>query len=113
MVRSVLKWSAAAAALAIVLALASPPGAVSAAEASAAAEGSASRVETVDINAATAEQLQAVPGLGPALAQRIVEFRDKNGPFGSVDELLKVRGIGEKTLERFREYLVAGKSKKK
>lgn len=107
MFRILLKWSAAAAALALVLAVAGAPGAASA------AESSSSRVEPVDVNTATADQLEAVPGLGPALAQRIVEFREKNGPFGSVDELLKVRGIGEKTLERFREYLVAGKSKKK
>jgi len=108
MVKNALKFGAAAAAMALVLALGSPPGA-----SLSAAESASARANAIDINAASAEQLEAVPGLGPALAQRIVEFREKNGPFGSVDELLKVRGIGEKNLERFRDYLVAGKSKKK
>jgi comEA protein len=65
----------------------------------------------IDLNKATSEELQTLPGVGPALAGRIVEFREKNGPFRSVDELLKVRGIGEKSLERFRHLVSVGKAK--
>ena len=60
----------------------------------------------IDLNAASVEQLVAVPGIGKSLAQRIVDFRQKNGPFKSVDELLKVQGIGEKSLEKLRPHLV-------
>lgn len=66
----------------------------------------------VDINTATVEELMSVPGIGQVIAQRIVEFREKNGPYASVDDLLKVRGIGEKSLDRIRGRLVAGKPRK-
>ena len=46
------------------------------------------------------------------IAQRIVEFREKNGPYKAVDDLLKVQGIGEKSLTRIREKLVVGKPRK-
>jgi competence protein ComEA len=65
----------------------------------------------VDVNTASAADLQAVPGIGKALAQRIVEFREKNGPFSDVDDLVKVRGIGEKSIERLKPYLTAGAAK--
>jgi len=47
------------------------------------------------------------PGIGPSLSKRIVEFREKNGPYATVDDLLKVQGIGEKSLSHLREYLTA------
>jgi competence protein ComEA len=53
-----------------------------------------------------------VPGIGQVIAQRIVEFRDKNGPYKSIDDLLKVQGIGEKSLARIREHLSVGKPRK-
>ncbi len=65
----------------------------------------ASARNPVDLNAATSADLQAVPGIGKVLADRIVEFREKNGPFGRVDDLVKVQGIGEKSLEKLRPYL--------
>ena len=54
---------------------------------------------------------QRVPGIGEALAQRIVEFREKNGPFSQVDDLVKVRGIGEKSIVKLKPYLTAGAAK--
>ncbi len=59
----------------------------------------------LDLNQATAVQLMQLPGIGPVLAQRIVEYRDQHGPFESVEELLRVRGIGPRRLERLRPYL--------
>lgn len=75
-------------------------------------DGGQATAQSVDINTATVEQLMSVPGIGQVIAQRIVEFREKNGPYGSVDDLLKVQGIGEKSLARIRERLSAGKAKK-
>jgi competence protein ComEA len=51
--------------------------------------------EKVDLNTATQEQLEALPRIGPTLAQRILDYREEKGGFGSVQELLEVRGIGE------------------
>jgi competence protein ComEA len=56
----------------------------------------------VDLNAATAADLDALPGIGPATAAAILAHRDANGPFRSVDDLLDVRGIGEAKLEQLR-----------
>ncbi len=65
----------------------------------------------VNLNTATKEELQTLPGVGPAVAQRIVEYRAKFGPFKSVDELLEIRGIGPKKLEKIKPMvtLEAGK----
>ena len=60
----------------------------------------------INLNTATAEQLEAIPGIGPVLAQRIIEYRQMHGRFQSVDELLEVRGIGPKRLENMRPYVV-------
>ena len=61
----------------------------------------------VDINTATAEELETLDGIGPVMAQRIIDYRKKYGPFSSVDELLNVSGIGRSTLEKFRDHVVA------
>lgn len=58
----------------------------------------------VDLNAATATELEALPGVGPATASAIVEHRERNGPFTTVDELIEVRGIGEVKLEQIRPH---------
>lgn len=57
----------------------------------------------VDLNAATATQLDELPGVGPATAEAIIAHREQHGPFASVDDLLDVRGIGEAKLEALRD----------
>jgi len=59
----------------------------------------------VNVNQADAQALALLPRVGPALAGRILEFREENGPFKSIDDLLLVRGIGERTLELMKPYL--------
>jgi competence protein ComEA len=59
----------------------------------------------LDVNLASAAELERLPGVGPALAARIVEARARDGPFGSVDDLRRVRGVGGATLERLRPRL--------
>ncbi len=59
----------------------------------------------VNINAAGVEQLALLPRVGPAVAQRIVDFREENGDFKAVEDLMLVRGIGEKTFERLASYV--------
>ena len=66
---------------------------------------SAAPAQPVDLNRAAAEQLTAVPGIGKALAQRIVDFREQHGPFKKVEDLMKVRGIGEKSFEKIRPHV--------
>ena len=59
----------------------------------------------VHLNSASAEQLDALDGIGPSLAQRIVDYRDAHGGFGSIDELDEVSGIGPVRLESLRSRL--------
>jgi len=66
--------------------------------------------DKVNINTAGVDELVALPGIGRAYAERIVEYRQKNGPFKKVEDILNVRGIGEKTFERIRDRLTIGKS---
>lgn len=58
----------------------------------------------VDINTAGAAELERMPGVGPTLAKRIVDYRRAHGPFQSPDDLQRVQGIGPKTYETLREY---------
>lgn len=60
----------------------------------------------VNINTASSEELQLLPRVGPALAGRIIEFREANGPFQSVEEILAVKGIGESSFEKLEPYIV-------
>lgn len=62
----------------------------------------------INLNTATADQLTAVPGIGDKLAARIVEHRQKNGSFKSVQELMNVRGVGEKSLGKLEPFLSTG-----
>lgn len=58
----------------------------------------------ININTASSEELQKIKYIGPTLAGRIIEYRELNGPFNTLDELLEVNGIGEKKLAIIKEY---------
>jgi competence protein ComEA len=59
----------------------------------------------LNLNTATVEQLERLPGVGPVLAKRIVDFREKKGGFRRIEELLAVPGVSEKKWKALREYL--------
>ena len=60
----------------------------------------------VNINTAGAEELDGLPGIGPVLAQRIVDWRTENGPFTDAAQLLEVDGIGQTVLEGIQDFIV-------
>ena len=66
--------------------------------------------EPVDINTATAEELQSLKGIGEKKAMAIIEYRQENGPFTSIEGLTEVKGIGAKLLENNKGNLAVGKS---
>ena len=72
----------------------------------AAAADTGSGAGVVNINTADADQLQLLPRVGPALASRIISYREANGPFTTIEEILAVKGIGESSLERLEPYVV-------
>lgn len=66
---------------------------------------SAVKVQKININTASAEQLTSLKGIGPKKAQAIIEFRKKNGKFKKLEDLMLVKGIGKKTFEKIKPYL--------
>jgi competence protein ComEA len=76
------------------------------------APASAAKVSSkLDLNRASAEDFQQLPGIGPVLAQRMVEWRRQHGAFTQVDELNAVKGIGTKKLQQIRPLVTVGKPK--
>lgn len=71
-------------------------------------EGHPVREGQIDVNTATAEELDALPGIGPVKAQAIVDWRTQHGPFRYPEDLIRVRGIGEKTLAQLLERITVG-----
>jgi competence protein ComEA len=61
--------------------------------------------QTLDVNAASADQLVALPGVGPSLAQRIVDYRQQNGAFQTIDDLQNVPGIGPSKFDKLQPYV--------
>jgi competence protein ComEA len=88
----------------VALLLAAPV--ISYAEQAAAAVAPAEKAgPTVNINTATSSDLESLPGVGPKLAQRIIEYREKNGGFKKLEDLLNVQGIGEKNFLKLKSKL--------
>ena len=66
---------------------------------------------TVNINTASAAELDALPGIGAKTAALIVEYRQKNGPFKKIEELMNVRGVGEKNFLKLKPQITVGAAK--
>ena len=103
MFRSLLSSVAVSAVFALVLA--QPHTATAAAQSGSRSAAKAPFTGTVNINTASAADLQALPGIGAKTAALIVEYRQKNGPFKKVEELMNVRGIGEKNFLKLKPQL--------
>ncbi len=69
------------------------------------AAATAAPQERLDINRAAADELAELPGIGPTLAERIVAFREANGPFSAPEDLMEVDGIGEGRLAAMEDYI--------
>ena len=67
------------------------------------------RSDRLDLNRATVEELQAIPGIGPVIAQRIVAYRNENGAFREPGDLMEVAGVGEKTFARIAPLVTVGR----
>jgi len=68
-------------------------------------KGAAPAGEKINLNTATVEQLQALPGVGPSIAKSIVDYRTKVGKFNKIEEVLNVKGIGEKKFQQIKDRL--------
>ena len=82
-----------------------PTSILSAGASAASAASGASSASPLDLNAATVEQLDALPGVGPATAAAIVAYRDKHGGLRSVDELLEIKGLGASKVDALRSLV--------
>jgi competence protein ComEA len=76
-----------------------------------AAASKAAPAALVNLNTATARDLEVLPGIGERTAARIIEYRQKNGPFKKIEDLMNVGGIGEKTFLRLKPQLTVASSK--
>jgi len=65
----------------------------------------------INLNTATEAQLTSLPGIGAKAAQRILEFRQKNGSFKKIEDLMNVKGIGEKNFLKLKPYITVGSQK--
>jgi competence protein ComEA len=82
--------------------------ALSAGEQTSPAPKAAGAAALVNLNTATATQIATLPGIGEKAAQRIIEYRDKNGGFKKVEELMNVKGIGEKSFLKLKPLITVG-----
>ncbi len=67
-----------------------------------------STTELIDINIASAAELETLPGIGPTTAQKIIDYREQNGPFLSTEDIINVPGIGPGTYERIKDLITVG-----
>jgi competence protein ComEA len=82
--------------------------ALSAADQAASTPKAAGAAAVVNLNTATATQIATLPGIGEKAAQRIIEYREKNGGFKKVEELMNVKGIGEKSFLKLKPLITVG-----
>lgn len=75
--------------------------------------GEKAGVKKININTASSTELQKLPKIGAKVAQRIIDFRKENGKFKKIEEIMKVKGIGEKTFKKIKDIITVGKSSKK
>jgi competence protein ComEA len=75
------------------------------------AKATATPAAPVNLNSATAVQLESLPGIGPSAAKRILEYRQKNGAFKKIEELMNVKGIGEKSFLKLKPFITLGTDK--
>jgi len=85
-----------------------PSGSHSAGSAAPESEQASASAGKLDLNRASVEQLVGLPGIGETKARAIVEYREKNGPFRKAEELMNVKGIGEKTFEKLQPLVTVG-----
>ncbi len=67
----------------------------------------------IDLNTATLSQLKGLPGIGPVIAERILELREKSGPFKRIEDLMNIRGIGEKKFLKLKDLITIKTPKQK
>ena len=89
----------------VALLLAAPVASSAQQAASAAAAPAEKAGPAVNINTATSSELESLPGVGPKLAQRIIDYREKNGGFKKLEDLMNVQGIGEKNFLKLKSKL--------
>ncbi|MFQ5398458.1 MAG: helix-hairpin-helix domain-containing protein [Anaerolineae bacterium] len=66
--------------------------------------------DMININTATAEELDTLPGIGPSTAQKILDYRDENGPFAAIEDIMKVSGIGEAKFNKIKDLITIGEN---
>jgi competence protein ComEA len=97
--------------LSLLAALSIPTASAAQEQASQAGSARTQMAPTVNLNTATAQQLEALPGVGPRTAQRILDYRQKNGPFKRIEDLMNIQGIGEKSFLRIKPLVTVAPSK--